>query len=237
MHHDFNAVAENKTCPECPIDIAFLIDGSDSIEREDFDLIKSWIIRTVNDFKPWKNDKSLFLSVVQFSRESVIEVQGIINSGPDEVRSLVEGIKQKRSGTKAYSGLNFVNRNVYPKMRSNSYKILITMTDGKANEDRNIAAIKQAHNNYNMMMAVGVSEKVDQDKLLDFSSNETLIFKIENFGALGGIISRIVEKICLDIGEGIVQYFKFCNKWFCSIFCSCATSRAKVNLLFSEKNQ
>ena len=202
MHYDFNVVVENKTCPEYPIDIAFLIDGSDSIVREDFDQIKSWILRTVDDFKPWQREQPLFLSVVQFSEKSLIEVQQMISSGSDEVRSSVEGIEQMRSGTKTYSGLDFVNRNVYPQMRSNSYKILITMTDGDASEDRNVAAIKQAESYYNMRVAVGVGEKVNEDELMDFSSNETLVFKIENFGALEGIISRIIEKICSDI-EGI----------------------------------
>ena len=202
MHYGFNAVVENKTCPEYPIDIAFLIDGSDSIDREDFDQIKSWILRTVDDFKPWQREQPLFLSVVQFSEESLIEVQQMISSGSDEVRSLVEGIEQMRSGTKTYSGLDFVNRKVYPQMRSNSYKILITMTDGDASEDRNVAAIKQAEIYYNMRVADGVGEKVDEEELMDFSSNAKLIFKIENFGALEGIISRIIQKICSDI-EGI----------------------------------
>ena len=158
---------------------------------------------TVDAFEPASRKNPLFFSIIQFSDQSRIEVQQMISSGSSEVRSSVEGIEQMRSGTKTYSGLDFVNRNVYPQMRSNSYKILITMTDGDASEERNVAAINQAESYYNMRVAVGVGEKVDEEELMDFSSNAKLIFKIENFGALEGIISRIIERICSDI-EGIV---------------------------------
>ena len=193
--------SEEIICREYPIDIAFLIDGSDSIDREDFDRIKQWTLLTVDAFEPSLRKQHLFLSVVQFSDRSEIEVQQMISSGSDEVRSLVENIEQMRSGTKTYSGLEFVNRNVYPRMRSNSYKILITMTDGDASEDRNVAAINQAESYYNMRVAVGVGQKVDEEELKDFSSNDRFVFKIENFGALEGIISRIIEGICSGIDE------------------------------------
>ena len=191
-----------KVCSEFPVDLTFLLDGSDSIDREDFARIQNWTLQTVDAFEPSSRREPIFLSVVQFSDQSQIEFQRQVASGSYEVSALVYGIDQMRSGTKTYRALDFVNRNVYPTLRSESYKILITMTDGDASEDRNAEAIEQALNNFDMMVAVGVGRKIDEEELLDFSSSN-FVFTVENFNALEGIISTIIERICTDIGEAV----------------------------------
>jgi len=191
-----------QVCTEAPVDLTFLLDGSDSIDREDFDSIKNWTLQTVDAFDPSARRVPLLLSVVQFSEQSKIEVEQEVRSSSAEVAGQVYDIEQMRSGTKTYRALAFVNQNVYPTLRRNSYKILITMTDGDASEDRNQEAIDQAHQNFNMMIAVGVGRKVDEEELRDFSKRGYVI-TVENFNALEGIISSLKDIICRDIGESV----------------------------------
>ena len=107
-----------------------------------------------------------------------------------------------RSGTKTYSALQFVLDNVYRLMRPKSFKILITMTDGDASEPRNIEAINLAHEEFDMMVAVGVGSKTDREELLDFSSSER-IFSVENFESLEGIIADIIGDICSGLDQAL----------------------------------
>ena len=200
---NFFAVVEKRdeeVCFEYPIDVTFLLDGSDSIDREDFELIRNWTLQTVDAFKPAQRETPLLVSVVQYSERSQMEIHQNVTLGAAEISGQVQNIEQMRSGTKTYSALDFVNRNVHPQLRETSYKILITMTDGDASEDRNEEAIGQALNNFDRMVAVGVGQKVDETELLDFSSTNN-IFTVEDFKALEGIISTIIERICTDLDE------------------------------------
>ena len=120
--------------------------------------------------------------------------------GSDEIRTDVNSIIQLGSGTKTYSGLQFVNDNVYPNMRRQSFKILITMTDGKVKEARNANTINQARSFYNMMVAVGVGSVINRSEILDFSSTDR-VFNVTNFAALKGIISDLVGDICFRLGR------------------------------------
>ncbi|XP_078481145.1 matrilin-1-like isoform X4 [Ciona intestinalis] len=186
-------------CQEYPVDITFLVDGSDSIDREDFDRVKQWILLTVDAFNPGERRNPLHVDVVQFSERSMIEVDSDVASSA-QISDQVHGIIQMRSGTKTYSALEFVNREVWPLLRPGAFKILITLTDGDASEDRNVEAIEEANNKYNLMAAVGVGSKVISSELEDFSSIGN-VFNVDNFSALESIISDIVENICAGIKE------------------------------------
>ena len=76
------------------------------------------------------------------------------------------------------------------------------MTDGDASEPRNVAAIEQAHEQFDRMVAVGVGPKTDREELLDFSSNER-VFSVENFEALEGIIAELVRDTCSGLDQAL----------------------------------
>ena len=159
-------------------------------------------------FKPSSRSDPLYVAVVQYSKQSRIEVDKLVRRGSDEIRTDVNSIIQLGSGTKTYSGLQFVNDNVYPNMRRQSFKILITMTDGKVKEARNANTINQARSFYNMMVAVGVGSVINRSELLDFSSTGS-VFNVTNFAALEGIISVLVGDICFRLGQIVTGEFLY----------------------------
>ena len=183
-----------------PIDLTFLLDGSDSINSGDFEKIKNWILLTVDAFEPSRRNTSLLVSVVQYSEISKTHVLQEVRINSSEIESEIQGIKQMQMGTNTYRALDFVNTNVYPSLRKNSYKILITMTDGDARDRRNNQVISQARKNFNRTVAVGVGQQINLTQLQDFSSTNH-IFTVQNFGELKNIISSIKKKICSDFRE------------------------------------
>lgn len=189
------------TCTEHPVDLVFMIDGSDSIDRDDFNQVKDWILKTVDRFNPGDRAKKLHVDVVQFSETVRTEVHQIISQSSDEIRSSIEGIQQMRSGTKTYKGLRYINSDVTPNTRAGSSKMLVTMTDGDASEDRDQEAIDTARANYDLMLAVGIGEKIHMEQLRDFTYNTNPI-TVQEFASLGGVIEEIVEASCQNIKEG-----------------------------------
>lgn len=179
----------------------FLIDGSDSIDRQDWAEIKNWILTTVDRFNPGARSKKLQVDVVQFSENVRDEVHQIIQRSSDEIRSAVDAIQLMRSGTKTFTGLRYVNSDVTPNTRDGSYKILITMSDGETYEDHDQQAIDTARANYDLMLAVGIGSKIEQDKLRDFTKRSDPI-SVNKFAALSGIIDKIVDESCKNIEAG-----------------------------------
>lgn len=190
-------------CPERPIDLVFMIDGSDSVVQGDFNQTKKWILQTVDHFKPKKRTRKLIVDIVQFSHDVTWEVQRqIVNHSSDEIKPAVESITQMRSGNKIYKGLRYVNNQVTPNTRNDSFKILVTLTDGyQFDNNRDMQAISKCKADYDLMLAVQVGKLVRVDKLQDFAYRSQPI-QVDDFTSLEGIIHEIIEAACQNVTEG-----------------------------------
>jgi len=191
-------------CREYPIDVTFLVDGSDSIVRDDFATTQQWMLNVIDAFNPASRPDGLLVDIVQFSHVTELEINQLITSSSNQIKDQVLNIDQMRSGTKTFSALEYVNRQVRPLLRAGSYKILITLTDGDASESRNVQAVQEARNNFNKMIAVGVGEKTDKEELLDFSSSGR-VFNIDNFEELETIIKQVIDSICSGVNEIVLE--------------------------------
>ena len=180
------------------------MDGSDSIVRDDFATTQQWMLNVIDAFNPASRPDGLLVDIVQFSHVTELEINELITSNSDQIKNQVLNIDQMRSGTKTFSALEYVNRQVRPLMRAGSYKILITLTDGDASESRNVQAVQEARNNFNKMIAVGVGEKTDKEELLDFSSSGR-VFNIDNFEELETIIKQVIDSICSGVNEIVLE--------------------------------
>ena len=182
-------------CKEYPIDVVFLVDGSDSIVSNDFDVVKKWILDVADAFEPSEISGGLQINVVQYSDIAQIELKKLITKSSDEIKDQVLSIEQMKSGTKTYTALKYVNTEVHPHLRAASYKILITLTDGDASDKGNQQTVQEARVNFNKMMVVGISDRTDQVELLDFTSTGN-VYSISNFQRLESTVMQIVDNIC-----------------------------------------
>ena len=90
-------------CRVYPINIVFLVDGSESITRENFDEIRQWILSVVDSFQPRDRPTPMKIIIVQFSDTPFIEVEKYVTNSSEELQdSLNFNFQQMRSGTKTY---------------------------------------------------------------------------------------------------------------------------------------
>lgn len=175
---------ENET--ERTFDVIFLIDGSDSIDQNNFTRVLEWILDTVDGLDPSEkiNGKELQITIVQYSEEFRIELDSrIVQNSADEIRSDVMNIPQMREGTHTYSAVQFLNTDV-SNFRNESYKILITMTDGRENDARNAEAVRIAKSYFDLMIAIGVGIDIDWGDLLNDISKGVEPITTNNFVSL-----------------------------------------------------
>ena len=97
------------------------------------------------------------------------------------------------------SALEFVNKEVYSRMRDNTFKLLVTMTDGDATDARNEVEIEWARAHFDMMYAVGVGHDAHHDKLIDFANAEKHVGYVDDFQHLHDIVYTLHDSICGSI--------------------------------------
>ncbi|XP_055153818.1 integrin alpha-M isoform X2 [Symphalangus syndactylus] len=189
-------------CPQEDSDIAFLIDGSGSINPNDFQKMKEFVSTVMEQLK---KSKTLF-SLMQYSEEfwthfTFKEFQA--NPNP---RSLVKPIMQLFGRTHTATGIRKVVRelfNITQGARKNAFKILVVITDGEkfgdplGYED----VIPEADREGVIRYVIGVGDAFhsmnSRQELNTIASKPPRdhVFQVNNFEALKTIQNQLREKI------------------------------------------
>merc|ERR1712136_640686 len=182
-------------CDAYPVNVVFLIDGSASISDEDFDEARDWILTVVDTFNPAQRPVPLKITIVQFSDTPVVETEQFVYDSSDEVYI---SFVQLKGRTNTYHALDYVNTEVFPSLEANTFKLLITMTDGEAT-DSPCPCVKKARKNFDMMYVVGIGSEVHHDKLVDFATAESHVGRVDDFAHLSDIVHTMHGGICNGI--------------------------------------
>ncbi|XP_077305923.1 integrin alpha-M-like [Lithobates pipiens] len=126
-----------RSLPECSgrgLDIVFLIDGSGSINRNDFSLMLNFITKVMEEFK----ETNTQFALMQYSERFRIHFDFSVYSQTKEPSELTKPITQRRGGTHTSSAILAVIQNLFMPgrgVRENTEKVLIVITDGESIND------------------------------------------------------------------------------------------------------
>ncbi|XP_061564407.1 integrin alpha-D-like [Cololabis saira] len=181
-------------------DIAFLLDGSGSVDDPDFTRMKTFVKNMIGSFQ----GKDTQFAIVQFSWSS--QVHYYFNNFPtSNWQRGIDNIEQKKGGTHTAAAIRTVVNDVfsgYRGSRPNVKKILLVITDGES-QDRNIlqGVITLAEAKSIVRFAVGVGDafrKPQAKRELDIIASvpsDDHVFQVENFAALDKIQKTLQNKI------------------------------------------
>ncbi|EHH60343.1 hypothetical protein EGM_11681 [Macaca fascicularis] len=191
--------------PECPhqeMDIVFLIDGSGSINQNDFNRMKGFVQAVMDQFA---GTDTLF-ALMQYSNFPKIHFTFTQFRTSRSQQSLVDPIVQLKGLTFTATGiLQVVTQLFHHKngARKSAKKILIVITDGQKYKDpleyRDV--IPQAEKAGIIRYAIGVGrafqEPTARQELNTIGSAppQDHVFKVDNFAALSSIQKHLQEKI------------------------------------------
>lgn len=125
-----------QSCYPTVVDLAFVIDGSSSVRRNNFQGVLNWMKDVVNDFDvsgPYR------IAVVKYSRRRVtrVEIQLGQYKTHTALREVISNIKYNPGGSAASYAINLTVNNVFnskfgrfPQAR----RIMIFLTDGKSSD-------------------------------------------------------------------------------------------------------
>ncbi|XP_032099193.1 integrin alpha-D isoform X3 [Sapajus apella] len=191
--------------PECPhqeMDIVFLIDGSGSIDENDFNQMKGFVRAVMDQFE----DTDTLFSLMQYSNLLKIHFTFTQFRTSPSPQSLVDPIVQLKGLTFTATGILKVVTQLFHHengARKSAKKILIVITDGQKYKDplEYSDVIPQAEEAGIIRYAIGVGnafqKPIAREELNTVGSAppQDHVFKVDNFAALGSIQKQLQEKI------------------------------------------
>lgn len=178
-------------------DIIFLVDGSGSIDPEDFSKMKKFMNTIIS--KSIIGKDSVQVGVVQFSSLSKAEFALKQFSDKYEMQQAVNDIQQLGAGTMTGDALYFVSEYFDPPQggRPGTPQILIVITDGESQDAVDLHA--QALRDKGITIySIGVLN-ANSTQLREISGTQDNVYLERDFDGLDFLDSKLLLKICTSV--------------------------------------
>ncbi|KAG1933411.1 integrin alpha-M-like [Pimephales promelas] len=190
-----------KTLRECPpeIDIAFLMDGSGSVNSLDFNKMKAFVIEMIKSFI----DRDAQFAIAQFSTDCDIHDKFQVKK-PMEWEDAVNKISQQRGWTNTAKAIQYLVNELFVSkggVRPSASKILIVITDGESTDSKLTEAVQQAQAKHITRYAIGVGnafvigKAIRELAIIASLPTNKHVFKVTGFDALKSIREKLKENI------------------------------------------
>ncbi|XP_045647685.1 collagen alpha-4(VI) chain-like isoform X1 [Ursus americanus] len=194
-------ICSSETCKNRQADIIFLIDGSESISPEDFEKMKGFVKRMVNQADISADE--IQIGLLQFSSTPQEEFRLDQYSSKVDIHKAITNVQQMNDGTRTGKALNFT-RHFFDSSRGgrpNVQQYLIVITDGVAQDDVVMPA-KALRDRNIVIFAIGVGEAKNA-QLLQITDDPQKVYYEENFESLQNLEKKILLKVCIPQGCNI----------------------------------
>ncbi|XP_062872335.1 integrin alpha-E [Trichomycterus rosablanca] len=184
-------------------EIAFVLDGSGSIDEEDFERAKDFIINVTT--KVWTTCFSCNFGIVQFGRKIRTELS--LEENNDTARALekIKSIEQIGEITITASALHHVLTDIFvPEngSKKNAKKMIILLSDGQMSGDKRTLpeVLEMPEMKGIVRYAIGVGPEIVKrteaiDEMIEISGSGDRFFNVSNYAGLENIISSLEQSI------------------------------------------
>ncbi|TSK16118.1 Collagen alpha-6(VI) chain [Bagarius yarrelli] len=192
-------ICSDDACKNMLADIIFLVDGSASIEPEDFSKMKKFMNNIIS--KSVIGRDSVQVGVVQFSSKSNAEFTLKDFHDKLEMQQAINEMQQLSAGTMTGDALKFVANYFSPSEggRLNTPQILIVITDGESQDV--VAKPAQALRNKGITIySIGVVN-ANSTQLREISGTQDNVYLERDFDALDLLDKDLLLKICTSADD------------------------------------
>nr|XP_042137487.1 collagen alpha-4(VI) chain-like [Peromyscus maniculatus bairdii] len=194
-------ICSSESCKSKKADIIFLIDGSESIAPKDFEKMKEFMERMVNQSNIGPD--KIQIGLLQFSSTPREEFRLNQYSSKVDMRRAILSVKQMNDGTRTGKALNFTLP-FFDSLRGGRpsvYQYLIVITDGVSQD--NVAPPAKALRDRNIIIfAIGVGA-AQRTQLLEIANDQDKVYHEENFESLQNLEKEILYEVCSPQGCGV----------------------------------
>ncbi|XP_044191393.1 collagen, type XXVIII, alpha 1a [Thunnus albacares] len=191
-------------CRESPLELVFVIDSSESVGPENFEVVKDFVNAIIDRVSVSREASRI--GVVLYSHVDMVVVSLMQQSSQDDIKAAVRKMPYLGEGTFTGSAIHRANQ-LFQASRPGVRKVAVVLTDGQA-DPRDVMQFEETANEAHAegieMFVIGVVNKTDplyaefqaEMNVIASDPDEEHVYLIEDFRTLSTLESKILGQIC-----------------------------------------
>uniref|UniRef100_A0A3B3CYP4 Collagen alpha-1(XXVIII) chain n=1 Tax=Oryzias melastigma TaxID=30732 RepID=A0A3B3CYP4_ORYME len=206
-------------CKERPMELVFVIDSSESVGPDNFEIIKDFVMALVDRVTVGRN--ATRIGLVLYSLEVNLVFNLARYSTKEEIKLAIRNIPYMGEGTYTGTAIRKATQEAFFSSRVGVSKVAIVITDGQTDKREKVKldlAVREAHAANIEMFALGIintsdptrNEFLQELNLIASDPDVEHMFLIDDFNTLPTLESKLVSQFCED-ENGALIYNRITN--------------------------
>uniref|UniRef100_A0A3B4B4Y6 Collagen alpha-1(XXVIII) chain n=1 Tax=Periophthalmus magnuspinnatus TaxID=409849 RepID=A0A3B4B4Y6_9GOBI len=199
-------------CKERPMELVFVIDSSESVGPENFEIIKDFVTRLVERTTVGRN--ATRIGLVLYSLDVHLEFNLARYMTKQEVKQAIRKIPYMGEGTYTGTAIRKATQEAFYSARNGVRKVAIVITDGQTDKREPVKldiAVREAHAANIEMYALGIVNSSDPTQaeflrelnLIASDPDSEHMYLIDDFNTLP-LESKLVSQFCEDENGALI---------------------------------
>ncbi|XP_046571860.1 collagen alpha-1(XII) chain-like [Haliotis rubra] len=186
-----------KLCDSSPIDIAFLLDGSGSEGKTNYDNQKQFVKLVIGELN--FNGNATNVAMVTFATNAYNDFDFNKYNDLQSVNNAIDSKHYPNGESYTHLGLQYLTDHTFTNAgaRYGSKHVAVVLTDGRSNEElltKREAMRLKAHGV--LVISVGIGSAVEQDELKAIASGDQYVLNVNSSASLPLIHDKVVDLLC-----------------------------------------
>uniref|UniRef100_A0A8C7ZYQ7 Collagen alpha-1(XXVIII) chain n=1 Tax=Oryzias sinensis TaxID=183150 RepID=A0A8C7ZYQ7_9TELE len=200
-------------CKERPMELVFVIDSSESVGPENFEIIKDFVTRLVDRTTVGRN--ATRIGLVLYSLDVSLEFNLARYTTKEEVKQAIRKMPYMGEGTYTGTAIRKATQEAFFSARPGVNKVAIVITDGQTDKREPVKldmAVREAHAANIEMYTIGIVNSSDPTQteflrelnLIASDPDSEHMYLIDDFNTLAALESKLVSQFCEDENGGLI---------------------------------
>ncbi|XP_034741436.1 collagen, type XXVIII, alpha 2a isoform X3 [Etheostoma cragini] len=206
-------------CKERPMELVFVIDSSESVGPENFEIIKDFVTRLVDRTTVGRN--STRIGLVLYSLDVHLEFNLVRHMNKQDIKQAIRKMPYMGEGTYTGTAIRKATQEAFFSARPGVRKVAIVITDGQTDKREPVKldiAVREAHAANIEMYALGIVNSSDPTQaeflrelnLIASDPDSEHMYLIDDFNTLPALESQLISQFCED-ENGALIYNRITN--------------------------
>uniref|UniRef100_G3PLG1 Collagen alpha-1(XXVIII) chain n=1 Tax=Gasterosteus aculeatus aculeatus TaxID=481459 RepID=G3PLG1_GASAC len=194
-------------CKERPMELVFVIDSSESVGPENYEIIKDFVNALVDRITVGRNATRIGLVVYSLEVKLVFNLARYVTK--QDIKQAIRNIPYMGEGTHTGTAIRKATQEAFYSSRVGVSKVAIVITDGQTDKREPVKldlAVREAHAANIEMFALGIvnisdptqAEFMMELNLIASHPDAEHVFLIDDFNTLPALESKLVSQFCED---------------------------------------
>ncbi|XP_061649599.1 collagen, type XXVIII, alpha 2a isoform X3 [Phyllopteryx taeniolatus] len=206
-------------CKERPMELVFVIDSSESVGPDNFEIIKDFVTRLVDRTTVGRN--ATRIGLVLYSLDVHLEFNLVRYTNKQDVKQAIRKMPYMGEGTYTGTAIRKATQEAFYSARPGVRKVAIVITDGQTDKREPVKldiAVREAHAANIEMYALGIVNSSDLTQaeflrelnLIASDPDSEHMYLIDDFNTLPALESKVISQFCED-ENGALIYNRIAN--------------------------